>query len=189
MLRVIILALAVFAGPLVAEEIKVPLIGLGWQISFEGPVQFRANSGRFNVSFFVEPPPPDAKASTHEACRDFYWEQGSRNPAIVADSIKKTTLPNCAIVEYRAQGEMQGQSYVQDHVNCYFVHEGRWMDLHASLVMPKEGDATVLQKVATSLAYGPMQKSEGTTETIPCQSWSRSINPARRMDHGQCSGG
>lgn len=179
MLRFILLQMLFLGGSLAAAEIKIPLIGLGWQMSFEGPalkklsleypegtVQFRGNSGRFNVSVFVEPPPPDAKEATHAACRDFYWAQGSRNPAIVADSIKKTTLPNSEIVEYRSKGEFQGQAYVQDHVNCYFVHEGRWMDLHASLITPEEGDAGVLRKVATSLVYGPMQKSEGKAETI-----------------------
>ena len=61
-----------------AAEIKVPLIGLGWQIAFEAPVlressvdypdgaiQFRGNSGRFNVSLFVEPPPGAAANGTH----------------------------------------------------------------------------------------------------------------------------
>jgi len=60
-----------------AGEIKVPLIGLGWQVAFESPVlressvdypdgviQFRGNSGRFNVSLYVEPPPGGAANGT-----------------------------------------------------------------------------------------------------------------------------
>ncbi|HSI63095.1 MAG TPA: hypothetical protein VLE43_08245, partial [Candidatus Saccharimonadia bacterium] len=130
-----------------AAEIKIPLVGLGWQIAFEGPtlkkyaldypsgsVQFRANSGRFNVSVFVEPPPASAKAGTHAACRDFYWPQAKRNPIIVADTIKQISHSNCEAVTYRSKGEIQGTPFVQDSVNCFFVHEGKWVDVHASII-------------------------------------------------------
>lgn len=162
-----------------SAEIKVPLIGLGWQITFEGPplkkssldypkgsIQFRANAGRFNVSLFVEPPPDAAKGSSHTDCRDFYWPQAKRNPAIVVDSIKQTKLQNCEVVEYRAKGEFQGQPYIQDSLHCYIIHEGKWVDFHVSVVQPTEEDTKSLRKVATSLRYGPIQVSKGLPETI-----------------------
>jgi hypothetical protein len=162
-----------------AGEIKVPLAGLGWQISFEGAtlkqyaldypngsVQFRANSGRFNVSVFVEPPPEGAKASSHAACRDFYWPQAKRNPTIVADTIKQTSHSNCEAVAYRSKGEIQGTAFTQDSVNCFFVHEGKWVDVHASIIEPTAEDSKTLSEFPKTLTYGPFKASNEKVEKI-----------------------
>ncbi|QIF03113.1 hypothetical protein [Roseimicrobium sp. ORNL1] len=160
-----------------AAEIKVPVVGLGWQISFQGPVlqhadndyaggsfQFRGNAGRFNISIFVEPPPEGAKVATNAACRDFYWAQASRNPVIVADSIKKTTHATCEAVTYRSKGTLQGTPFVQDSVNCFFVHEGRWVDVHASIISPTEEETKWLSQFAPYLTHGPWKAAKGEPE-------------------------
>lgn len=177
-----LLLLARFTPAAPAEEVKVPLVGLGWQIAFQAPglressleypqgtVQFRANAGRFNVSVFVEPPPEGVSAGTHATCRDFQWSQAKRNPLIVADTIKQTSLRNCESVVYRAKGTHQGIPFVQDSVNCYFVHEGKWVDVHASIIEPTAEDSQSLADFATHLTYGPWQGSKGEPEKIPLE--------------------
>lgn len=174
-----ILLLGCFTSAAPANEIKVPLIGLGWQITFQAPdlressleypqgtIQFRANAGRFNVSVFVEPPPAGVSAGTHATCRDYHWSQAKRNPLIVADSIKQTTLRNCESVVYRAKGVHQGIPFVQDSVNCYFVHEGKWVDVHASVIEPTAEDSQSLADFATHLKYGPWEGAKGEPEKI-----------------------
>lgn len=148
-----------------AEPITIPVVGKGWQITFEGPVlamegvesdaqglAYRANAGRFNVSAFVEP--PSGGGVGNKACRDFYWAQASRNPMIQKDSIKQWGTPACECVEYLIEGDLKGEKFKQANINCYFVHEGKWVDVHASIIEPGEGDGAVMQDLAKSLAYG-----------------------------------
>lgn len=165
-----------------AAEIKVPLIGLGWQIAFEAPVlrqssiaypqgsiQFRANSKRFNVSLFVEPPPEGTTGGTHAGCRDFYWSQIKRDPAIVADSIKLSTRPNCEVVAYRSEGKLGTASYIQEGLHCFFVHDGKWVDLHASIIAPTAADTQLLDELVAHLTYGPWVSSKGQPESFPLE--------------------
>lgn len=165
-----------------AAEIKVPLIGLGWQIAFEGPIlqkssfdypqgtiQFRATSKRFNVSLFVEPPTESAAMGTHASCRDFYWSKIKRDPSIVTNTIKLSTRPNCEVVAYRSEGKLGAASYVQDGLHCFFVHDGKWVDLHASVIAPTPDDNKLLDELVAHLTYGPLVTSKGQIETIPLE--------------------
>lgn len=174
-----LLLCAVLLNAASASEIKIPLVGLGWQVAFEGPVlmrssveysdgsfKFTGNSGRFNATMFVEPPPKEAPAGahTHSTCRDFFWPQAKRNPAILPDSVKQTTHPQCEAVTYRAKGVFQKTPYVQDHINCYFVYEGKWVDLHVSIIEPTAEDTKSLSILPSQLTHGPWQASKGDTE-------------------------
>ena len=80
---------------LVPSIIQIP--GEGWAIKFTSPelskkqayeginYAFRATSGRFNLSLFVEP--PQGKKMTHLDCCRYYWPQASRNPMISEKSV------------------------------------------------------------------------------------------------------
>lgn len=173
------LCLLLFTSGLAAAEIKFPLVGLGWEITFEGPVlkkssvgyqggavQFKANSGFFNASLFVEPPPDEAREVSHAACRKHYWDQAKLNPMIDDESVRQSTLEHCAIVEYKITGDFKGQPFTQDNINCYFVHEGKWVDVHVSFIEAKPEDSKMLKKLASSLAYGPIRTSKGQGETV-----------------------
>ncbi len=174
-----LLCLLVFSSVQAATELKFPLVGLGWQISFEGPalkkasleyheasIQYKGNSGLFNMSLFVEPPPDEAKESSHSACRQYYWSQGKRNPMIDVESVKLSTLDRCEIVEYTIKGDFKGEAFTQGNINCYFVHEGKWVDVHVSYVEPTPADTAMLKKLAASLAYGPLETTQGKSETV-----------------------
>ena len=173
-----LLSLSVALG----TEIRFPIPGQDWEITIEGPVLNKfniaeqengqikgmANAGRFNVTLFVEPPPAGSVVGTHTACRDFYWTQAKRNPHIVEESILFSLKPNCQVVEYRTQGTFQGTPYVQDHVNCYFVHQGKWVDLHASILTPQPEDTAQLKELSKHLRYQAKQTSSGQPERIEC---------------------
>lgn len=173
-----LLSLSVALG----TEIRFPIPGQDWEITIKGPVLNKfniaeqengqikgmANAGRFNVTLFVEPPPAGSVVGTHTACRDFYWTQAKRNPHIVEESILFSMKPNCQVVEYRTQGTFQGTPYVQDHVNCYFVHQGKWVDLHASIITPQPEDTAQLKELAKHLRYQVKQTSSGQPERIEC---------------------
>src|SRR5262245_53354095 len=83
-----------FLGSAGATPVKVDIPKEGWSIAFDSPslskqeesrgngeYAFRGNSGRFNISLFVEK--PGGAGKTHRDCYEFYWSQSSRNPMIV----------------------------------------------------------------------------------------------------------
>ena len=160
-----------------AETWIIPVVGKGWQITFNGPVPameslqpdaqglaYRANAGRFNLSAFVEA--PAGSGGDSKACRDHIWAKASQNPMIQKDSVKQWSTPACECVEYQIAGEMQGEKFTQANINCYFAHQGRWVDVHASFISPTEADQTLLQELAKSLAYGPFPEFKGGTRTF-----------------------
>ena len=155
-----------------AEPLTVPVVGQGWQITFEAPLltmegvqpnenglAYRATAGRFNVSVFVEN--PAGQSGDSKACRDHIWSQASQNPMIQKDSIKQWSAPACECVEYVLAGESKGEKFTQANINCFFAYEGKWMDVHASFVFATEADVQTLKQLAQSLAYGPFPEWKG----------------------------
>ena len=126
---------------------------------------YRANAGRFNVSVLVEA--PDGSGGDSKACRDFHWSQGSKNPMIQKDTVKQWSAPACECVEYLVEGKTKdGKQFRQANVNCFFAHEGRWVDVHASVMTPTEADQTLLKNLAQSLAHGPFPDFKGGPQTF-----------------------
>lgn len=149
-----------------AAEIVIPVISQGWQISFEGPTlmkespsyegggfQYKANAGRFNISVFVEK--PAKPMGSNQDCYSHYWPMASRNPMIVAPSVKHTSSKTFERVQYTATGEFQGAKFTQANVNYFFAYKGKWMDVHVSVIEPNDGDAQLLQQLDNTFAYGP----------------------------------
>ena len=161
-----------------AETWIIPVVGKGWQITFDGPVPamestqpneqglvYRANAGLFNLSVFVEV--PAGSGGDSKACRDFYWLQASKNPMIQKDTVKQWSAPACECVEYQIAGETKdGKKFKQANINCYFAHEGRWVDVHASVMTPTEADQTLLKNLAQSLTRGPFPDFKGGLQTF-----------------------
>jgi hypothetical protein len=149
-----------------AESLVIPVVGKGWQIGFEGPtlftenmepneegLRYKANAGLFNISAFVEA--AAVKDGGSKECRDHIWRQASKNPMIQKESIKLWSAENCECVEYTIAGDFKGEKFTQANINCFFTHEGKWVDVHASIVSPSAEDVQLLQRLAKSLNYGP----------------------------------
>jgi hypothetical protein len=155
---------AAFCTGLNAETLVVPVAGKGWQIEFEGPrlfmektdpteegLRYKANAGRFNLSIFVEQPPDGG--GDNEACRKFYWDQGQRNPMIQKPTVKLWSAPQAECVEYEMDTgpDASGAHVMMSNINCFVSYQGKWIDVHASVIAPKPGEVERLRKLARSL--------------------------------------
>jgi hypothetical protein len=150
---------------LATYAIVVP--GEGWRISFDSPAlaetpafrkngasdyAFRGNSGRFNISIFVETPQGPGK--TPKACHDFYWPKASRNPLIAKDTVAASHTPEYYRVQYDIVTDLLGRAVRQKNVNYYLAFRGRWIDVHISIMEPVAGDEKVFAAFDKSLRCG-----------------------------------
>jgi hypothetical protein len=147
-----------------AETLVIPVVGQGWRIKFEGPVLavesqhfdadgliYRGNSGRFNVSAYVENQP--VGGGDNKACRDHFWQKAAVNPMVQKNSVKQWSTPLCECVEYVTVDESQGEKQTQANIDCYFELLGKWVDVHASVIAPTDDDTRMLKKLGESLIY------------------------------------
>ena len=161
----ILLLLLGLAAPLHAKEMKLKIPKQGWYIAFDSPplsdkqeskrgtdYAFSATSERFNLSFFVEK--PHGTGSTHKDCYDYYWPLASQNPKISKETVQMSETPRYVRVQYDVVVEFQGKPIRQTNVNYYFAFNGKWMDVHISMIAPTEGDAEVITAFDRSLDYG-----------------------------------
>ena len=141
----------------------IPIPGKGWHVEVDVPTilqkegsprgddyVFQANSGRFNMSLFVEK--PNGRGS-HEQCFEYYWPMGKRNPMIDQSSVQISHTDKYYRVEYMISGEHEGQKVTQKNVNYYFVFNRKWMDLHISIVFPEPGDEETLRRFDAGFKY------------------------------------
>jgi len=149
----------------VKYEIVVP--GDGWRICFDSPPlsetpEFRkngpsgyacqGNSGRFNISIFVEN--PQGQGKTHKECHDFYWPKAGRNPLIVKDTVAASNTPKYCRVQYDIVADFQGRAIRHKNVNYYMAFRGRWLDVHISIIEPTAEDEKVFAAFDKSLRCG-----------------------------------
>lgn len=161
----VVLAVVMASTVAVAAPVTVDIPKEGWSIAFDSPslskqqesrgdgeYAFRANSGRFNISLFVEKPGGAGKA--HRDCYEFYWSQSSRNPMIARDSVATSETPKYVRVQYDIVTQFQGQPIRQRHVHYYFVYREKWVDVHISIIVPTQEDEEIFAAFDKSLRYG-----------------------------------
>ncbi len=165
-----------------AERAVIRIPGETWAIAFESPAllggqestrdgnfAFRANSGLFNLSLFVEL--PQGKGETHTDCYQHDWPMASRNPLIDAASIQVKETAGYVRVQYDVAAEMSGKKVRQRHVNYYIARQGKWIDVHISYVEPGEKDAGLFETFDKTLACGP-------TDALPPADRLLNLDPA-----------
>jgi hypothetical protein len=149
-----------------ADPFSVEIPGLGWRISFDAPplgqirderlgpdYTWRANSGRFNISLFVEEPANPGR--TNKDSYAFYWPKGRRNPLIDQSTVEVTQTSRYVRVQYVIRAPYRGSSVPMMNVNYYFAHRGRWVDVHISVIGITENDVDIIRRFDESLSYGP----------------------------------
>jgi hypothetical protein len=110
---------ALLAWQLSAEVRSVPIPNEGWTLSFDAPpltrnqdsktadgYAYRANAGRFNLSFFVET--PAAYSAKHKDVYEYYWPLASRNPLISKPTIRTSETPSFVSVQYEILAPFNG---------------------------------------------------------------------------------
>ena len=155
-----------YTGRATATAVKLEIPKQGWAIAFDSPVlsqpqeskrgegeyAFKASSGRFNISLFVENPGGPGK--THRDCYAFYWAQSSRNPRIAKDTVQSSETPRYVRVQYDIIVEFQGQPIRHRNVHYYFVFQQKWVDVHISVTAPTKADEDIFAAFDRSLHYG-----------------------------------
>jgi hypothetical protein len=155
------------AVPVCAQErFQTTIPGAGIDVSFIGPTiaQFQGDrqGERFRfmsasedqgtvITLFAEP----WKSGDSAACRTEYWNQGSRNPAVVKDSIKQLDVSGRPAVSYLLSAEVQGKHFRSQNINVYLVQSGRCFDVHLSRSPGQSNSETELIAIASSLSIGP----------------------------------
>ena len=153
-----------FSFHALAEEIVVPIEKQDWKITMNTPplakkmarevganFVFQANSGRFNLSFFVEPP---AKEGGNKECYEHYWPLAKRNPIIDQATVKASNTESYYRVGYDVTSPTKGATVTQRNVNYYFAFAGKWIDVHVSIIDPQKGDEEILAAFEKGLKYG-----------------------------------
>lgn len=144
---------------------KVKIPNQDWVISFECPqlsnmeekyskgnYGFRANSGLFNLSLYVETPIGPGKE--HQDCHAYYWALAKTNPAIALDTIIAVQKANYFRVQYDIVEKFQGKSLRMRNVNYYIAYGGKWIDIHISFVEPNSEDENIFTTFDSSLKVG-----------------------------------
>jgi len=162
---VVLVILLASAGSVIAVPLTVEIPKEGWSIAFDSPslarqqesrgdgeYAFKASSGRFNISLFVEKPGGTGKS--HRDCYEFYWSQAKRNPMIAQDSVQSAETPKYVRVQYDIVTQFQGQPIRQRHVHYYFVYREKWIDVHISIIVPTKEDDEIFAAFDRSLRYG-----------------------------------
>lgn len=147
-----------------ADTTHIPVIGQGWTLSFDGPpitwqefksspdgYSFLGNGGRLNVSVYVEP--PQSPRATHKEVREFYWAKASQNPLIDSSMVKFFETDNYSKVTYMVVGNGKSAGLLQFNANYFFSFEGKWVDVHISLINPTKDDVELFQTLNKSLSW------------------------------------
>ena len=152
-------------APVLAAHVDVKIPKENWSISFDSPplaekqeskksgeYAFSANSGRFNISFFVEK--PKAAGSGNRAVYEYYWPLASQNPLIAKDTITQSESDRYVRVQYDITTSLGGKNIRQKNVNYYFASHGKWVDVHISVIEPTAADEEIFSTFDSSLKYG-----------------------------------
>lgn len=161
-----ILALLILVSPALADMISIPVSNQGWNIEMDAPpfekkagqdqgpnYVYKANSGRFNLSFFVE---PKAGEGSHKECFEYYWPQASRNPLIDKSTIVVSHIDQFYRVEYDIiiPPKPPYGPVTHRNVNYFFAFEDKWVDVHISIMKPANADAKIIKAFDQGLKYG-----------------------------------
>ncbi len=154
-----------FRSALVAGEVEIKIPGQGWSIFFNAPplsgkkesrhplqYSYYANSGRFNISLFVET--PRAEGLTNEDVYLFYGPRVIQSSSIEKGTVEKTDTDRYIRLQYDIVADFKGMPFRQRHVHYYFTYNGKWVDVHMSLVNPTAEDDQFFAAFDASLGYG-----------------------------------
>jgi hypothetical protein len=152
-------------GEVSAETTVVKIPGQDWVISFKCPplsdkeeknyqegYGFRANSGLFNLSLFVET--PKGPGTEHKDCYAYYWTLAQKIPAIAKGTMVTAQNANYVRVQYDIVEKFQGKPIRMRNVNYYIAYGGKWIGIHISFVEPTPADEKIFATFDGSLKVG-----------------------------------
>lgn len=147
-----------------SEGVTLNIPETNWQIRFTAPklvekyeVQrpnkyvFSAKAGNFNMSVLVET--PRDQGNRHEDCYNYYWPKTERSPMIAKSTVSAANKPKYYRVEYDTIVQFRRDRMRQHNVDYYFAANGKWADVHISIMAPTPADDAIIKTFDESLSY------------------------------------
>ena len=175
-MRYLVLPFLLFVSAVHAEEQTISVPGEGWRIRFNAPKLsplvsavpsvYYGSSGRFQLSFFVEPPRcsgPD----TYENMYACYLKRLLANQFILRESISGNTKANGVHVMSFAKIVMPNGVGTNFAMNLLFARNGKWANVHCSFASPTEAEVRELVAIMDSIAVEDEASSSAPAEAKP----------------------
>jgi hypothetical protein len=154
------LALLCCAQSALAGELRIPVPGEGWTLKLDAPSMsevpaareghvYTGNAGKLNLSLHVSKPLCDGGDSNENVYKCFGAKmQGI--PYIINGSIRANEAANGIRVSYLMEVPSGDRKVRAFNLNYLFVKNGKWADLHLSVVQPiKEDIESVFKLIDT----------------------------------------
>lgn len=114
--------------------------------------KYAANSGRLNLSIFVEPPKCEG-GQTHEAVAKCFTSKIDQTPGIVKSTVSTECVPTYCDVAYLVMLPVGGRTIRELNINVLFVFHGKWVDVHLSMINPTTQDLQSMNQFEKSISY------------------------------------
>lgn len=163
MLRYVFLIALFILMPGKTAPLSLVVPGEKWALRFESPeltkikeasdsngYTYAGTADRMNLSLFVEKP----SCSGGDAIQNIYkcfGEKIQRVPYIVNGSIAAYEAPDGLQVTYLMQVPSGDKSYRMFNLHFLFARNGKWGDLHISVVQPSKSDLEIVKSLVKSL--------------------------------------
>jgi|HubBroStandDraft_5_1064220.scaffolds.fasta_scaffold202335_1 hypothetical protein len=163
-MKYIIVALALFGADLAfAESVKLVVPGEHWSVRFDAPALtivnepqatsghvYSGTTGRLNLSFHVSPPDCAGGDSSENLYKCFGMKL-QQIPYIIDGSIAAHEAPSGVQVTYLMETSANERKVRVFNLNYVFAHNGKWGDLHISVVQPVKADLEAVVALMKSL--------------------------------------
>lgn len=166
MLRYVFLIALFISLPGKAASLSLAVPGEGWALKFESPeltkikevsngdgYAYSGNAGRMNLSLFVEKPTCPGGDAIQNIYKCF-GEKIQHVPYIVNGSIAAYEAPDGLQVTYLMQVPSGEKTYRMFNLHFLFARNGKWGDLHISVVQPSKSDLEIVTSLVKSLSFG-----------------------------------
>jgi hypothetical protein len=165
MKKLLALLAVVACSPSFAEPTTLRIPDAGWEIRFDAPATTRTaedstparyhyagNAGRFDLSLYLEEPtcPGGATLEDHVRC---FSSRIDKVPNLVKQSIRANAIPRGFQVSYLVYAPVDGAMVKMLHTHLLFADQGKWGDLHASVIKPTPEEIAMLLGLGDKFAY------------------------------------
>ena len=145
-----------------ADELTIPLPAEKWSLKLDAPAMQKApvagddavyagTAGKWNVSLHVGPP-LCAGGDGNENMYKCFGAKMQQMPYIVNGSIRANETPRGVQVAYLMELPLGERKVRAFNINYLFAKNGKWADLHISVIQPAKEDFEAVFKMLDTVA-------------------------------------
>jgi hypothetical protein len=147
-----------------AASNRLPVPGENWAVTFDGPELLKvketsyaqryayiANAGKLNLSLHVNKPDCAGNADSDNLVKCF-GEKIRQNPYMVKNSLTTQVMADGVLISYNMEMATGNKTLRTYNLHRLFAHQGKWADLHVSVVDPAKSDLKTVSDLAESVA-------------------------------------